>query len=54
MAKHNGIDIGGSRLISIILLVVGLVTLGIGVSNGEALVVLKKATVICLECIGLG
>jgi hypothetical protein len=24
------------------------------VSNGEALVVLKKATVICLECIGLG
>ena len=32
----------------------GAVMLGLGVWRGEAAVVLQKAVLICMECIGLG
>ncbi|WP_422482241.1 CD1871A family CXXC motif-containing protein [Pleomorphochaeta sp. DL1XJH-081] len=54
MEKHNRINTGTSRLISGLLIVVGLIAIVVGVVEGEALIVLKKATLICLECIGLG
>ena len=54
MEKHNRIHIGTSRLIPALLIAAGLVAIVIGVVQGEALIVLKKATLICLECIGLG
>lgn len=37
-----------------IALAVGIVFVGIGISRGEAGVVLMKAINICLECIGIG
>jgi len=40
--------------IRLMLLVVAAVFIAVGVSRGEAAVVLKKAVNICLECIGLG
>lgn len=36
------------------LLAAGLVLLILGALRGEAAVVLRKATLICMECIGLG
>jgi hypothetical protein len=41
-------------LFPIILLSVGLTAMVIGITKGEVLIVLQKATLICLECIGLG
>ena len=54
MEKHNRLNIGSSRVISLLLLAAGIIGIIVGVIQGEALVVLQKATLICLECIGLG
>ncbi len=43
-----------SPLIPLLLIIAGAIAITVGVLQGEALVVLKKATLICLECIGLG
>jgi len=37
-----------------LLALVGLIFIAIGATNGEVLVVLSKATRVCLECIGIG
>ena len=42
------------RTLSVTLIVVGATLLIIGLMRQEQLTVLKKAIVICLECIGLG
>ncbi len=54
MEKRNRIHIGPTRLISLLLVIAGAIAIIVGVLQGEALIVLKKATLICLECIGLG
>jgi len=36
------------------LLFIGITLLVVGVVRGEALLVLKKAILVCLECIGIG
>lgn len=54
MDKHNRRHLEISRIASIILIGVGLVAMIVGVFQGEAQIVFKKATLICLECIGLG
>jgi len=41
-------------LIPLIILMLGLASVIFGIVQGEAYTVLKKATMICLECIGLG
>ncbi len=42
------------NILSLMLIAIGLVTLLAGISRGEAANVLRKATMICMECIGLG
>ena len=37
-----------------VLSVAGLVLMGFGIARGEVATVLKKAILICLECIGIG
>jgi len=54
MEKNNRVHAKPSRIIAIAILVVASIAIAIGVVQGEALIVLKKATTICLECIGLG
>ena len=41
-------------LIPALILLVGVIFIGIGVSEGEAGAVLRKAVAICMECIGIG
>lgn len=36
------------------LMIVGVAFMALGIWRGEAVDVLRKATVICLECIGIG
>ena len=43
-----------SRLISLVLLCMGIAMMYIGVHRGEALVVMNKAIRVCMECIGIG
>lgn len=38
----------------VILLIVGAIMIGIGIIREEHLMVLEKAIMICLECIGIG
>jgi hypothetical protein len=54
MEKGNRFHLGASRLIPLALLVAAAVAIAIGILSGEHLTVLQKATMICLECIGLG
>ena len=42
------------RALSAALIVLGVIFIIIGLVRNEQLTVLKKAAVICLECIGLG
>ncbi|MBQ3085686.1 MAG: hypothetical protein IJC46_09590 [Clostridia bacterium] len=41
-------------LIALSLLGIGVIALTLGLLRGEAAEILKKATIICLECIGIG
>lgn len=36
------------------IIVAGLIFIAVGAARGEALTILRKATVICLECMGIG
>ncbi|MDR0272597.1 MAG: thioredoxin [Clostridiales bacterium] len=36
------------------LLVSGIIMTAVGIANGEASEILAKATVVCMECIGIG
>lgn len=40
--------------VSLLLVLLGLSCVAIGVWRGEVEVVLRKAVIICMECIGLG
>ena len=40
--------------IQLFILVTGIILIVFGLINGDALAVLKKARLICLECIGIG
>lgn len=42
------------RALPFTLLVIGAAMIALGVARGEAAAVLRKAVMICLECIGLG
>ncbi len=42
------------NIIAILLILLGLISLLLGIRRGEAADVLKKATLVCMECIGLG
>lgn len=44
----------GKNLPAAVVLVVGLAFVALGLWRGEAEVVLQKAVVICMECIGIG
>ena len=52
------IEITGGHLrwywIPVLMAAMGLASIAYGAMRGEVLIVLKKATLICLECIGLG
>lgn len=45
---------GWMNALRILLLAAAAVMIAVGVSRGEIGMVLKKAVVLCLECIGLG
>lgn len=42
------------QLLQIVVLLTGITLLTMGLIRGEALEILRKATVVCMECIGLG
>lgn len=42
------------RIVRVVLLVLGAVLIVLGVINGEPTEIMKKATKVCLECIGIG
>lgn len=42
------------KYFSFLLLTAGAVLIAAGLIRGEAAIILKKAVVLCLECIGLG
>lgn len=42
------------NIIAILLIAAGIVAMIAGILRGEAVDVLRKATTICLECIGIG
>lgn len=43
-----------SHLIAFFLLAMGIIFTIVGFQRGEAMLVLSKATKVCLECIGIG
>ena len=51
--SHRKTSISGTK-IAVVLLLAGIAAIVFGIFRGEATIVLKKATMICLECIGLG
>ena len=42
------------NLIAFLIIAIGIAFLCLGIYRGEAMVVLRKAVNICLECIGIG
>jgi len=42
------------RIVQLCLLIIGITFLVVGIFQGDALMVLKKAVLVCLECIGIG
>lgn len=54
MENYNRFNYTARRVIGIVLIVAGLVAIAVGIWQEEAQIVLQKATLICLECIGLG
>ena len=54
MEKDNRVTSETGRLVGILLIVAGLGAIAIGIWQQEVQIVLQKATLICLECIGLG
>ncbi len=54
MEKPHRKLFGGNADIALLLLSIAIVLIVVGVFNGEMAVILRKATLICLECIGLG
>ena len=42
------------RLLRVLVLLLAILSMGIGIARKEPRTVLKKATNICLECIGIG
>jgi hypothetical protein len=54
MDRDNRQNTAPHRTIGILLILAGVAAMVIGVISGEVQTVLQKATLICLECIGLG
>lgn len=44
----------GRSILAAAVLLAGIAFVAVGVTRGEVAVVLQKAVVICMECIGLG
>ncbi len=42
------------KVIGIVILIAGIALIAAGVFRGELNVILRKAAVVCMECIGLG
>ncbi|MBO4425725.1 MAG: thioredoxin [Clostridiales bacterium] len=42
------------RIVGIVILAAGITLIAAGVFRGELDVILRKAAVVCMECIGLG
>ena len=42
------------RKIPFIILIISILMIGIGISNGEMTMVFNKAVQVCFECIGVG
>jgi hypothetical protein len=42
------------RILQLSLLAIGVILIVLGVIHGEALLILKKAVLVCMECIGIG
>lgn len=42
------------RLLRVLVLLLAILSMGVGIARKEPRTVLKKATNICLECIGIG
>ena len=42
------------RIVGIVILAAGIALIAAGVFRGELDVILRKAAVVCMECIGLG
>ena len=46
--------IANKTALQAVILVIGIIMMTIGLLRGEALEILRKATIVCMECIGLG
>lgn len=42
------------NILALLLITLGLIAMALGIYRGEAADVLRKATMVCMECIGLG
>ena len=52
--KQNGAGEPNVRILQAVLIAISLVAIAAGVLRGELTDIFRKATLVCLECIGIG